>query len=521
MRAAAAGRRLATTRSFIPAPLLARLSRPVRPATILLGWIGATLIFLLVATALGGPTEGDSAEVVYGTWAIAHGHLACVYPVSRNVPSFVLANPFALAAPLYPILTGALAALLRVGHLSPFPSARVLGPSCAHGFTALYRWSTASAAILPTVRLGYVTWLILLAGVAATVRATRARNTGFEVLAGPLVALVPPVVMCLTYYFHPQDLLAEGLILLAVGAFLRRRWALCGALCGLALTSQQFAILAVVVLVILAEREALVKVVGSMVAALAVVDGPFILVSGERALRTALLGSSRVGSDIVSHGGTVLFATGATGVVAFFASRIAPVVAAAALALWGRRRRARPPTPELVVGLVAGALVARLIFEINLFGYYFMATVVTLVVLEMVRGDLGRDVVALGGLLLVGMNPEHVAFISNLTTYGLTLFNDLPIVVGALGVVVLLYDTVRRRTLALADLVWVGFVALAGESHLWHRYNPVWSLPTWAWQVVLVGYLAVILARRLAATTRLDEGNGVGRHLVDGVVPGP
>lgn len=515
MKAVAAGRRLATTRSFIPAPVRARLSRSVRPATILLGSIGATLIFLLIATALGGPTEGDSAEVVYGTWAVAHWHLACVYPVSRNVPNFVLANPFALAAPLYPLLSGAIAAVLRVGHLSPFPNDRMLGPNCSHGFTALYHWSTTSSAILPTVRLGYVTWLILLSGVVFTLRATRARNTGFEVLAGPIVALVPPVAMCLTYFFHPQDLLAEGLILFAAGAFFRRWWVLCGALSGLALTSQQFAVLAVVVLVILVEREAVLAVLVSMVAVVAVIDGPFVLVSGERALRTALLGSSRVGSAIVSHGGTVLFATGATGVVAFLVSRVVPVVAAAALAFWGRRQGARPRDPAFVTGLVATALWTRLVFEINLFGYYFMATVVTLVVLEMLRGDLGRDVVAFVGLLLVGMNPEHIAFISNLTSYGLTLYNDLPIVVGALGVAVLLYDIGRRRALVIADLAWVGFVALTGESNLWHRYYPVWDLPTWAWQIVLVGYLGVILARRLAATTRQSQDSGTEGRLED------
>src|ERR1035438_9457021 len=51
--------------------------------------------------------------------------------------------------------------------------------------------------------------------------------------------------------FHPQDLLAMGLILCGVASVLRDRWVLAGVLMGLALTSQQFSILVLVVLLVL------------------------------------------------------------------------------------------------------------------------------------------------------------------------------------------------------------------------------------------------------------------------------
>lgn len=493
------GSRWATTRSVLPVAWCERLGRPVRPFAVLLGWIGATVSFLLIATALGGPTEGDSAEVVYGTWAVAHGRFACVYPVvPKHVPPG-LANPFALAPPLYPLISGVVAAVLRIGHAVAFPSTGAFGPECVHGFNAIYGWSTKSSAILPTVRIGYLAWLVLLAGVAYLVRSTSLRATGWEVASGFVVAVVPPVVMCITYYFHPQDLLAEGLILLATGAFVRRRYLMCGVALGLALTAQQFAVLAAVVLIIFAGRSAWLRVSAGAVGVVAVIDGPFITESGLRAVKTVLVGSSRVGSSIVAHGGTVLFSFGLHGVADFLASRILPILVAAGVALWvAHSYRGRALCPGVVVAIATAGLLTRLVFEVNLFGYYFLAALVGLALLEVLRRQVGRDVFALLGLFVVELNPEHVALVSNLTGYGLALYYDIPIVVLGLGVAVLISDALRRR-FSIGLVVWIVFVALAGEAHLWHRYDPIVNLREWCWQVVLVSYAILIVARRYYA----------------------
>jgi hypothetical protein len=494
----------ATTRSVLPEFLVERLGRPVRPFVILMGWIGSTMTFLLVATALGGPTEGDSAEVVYGTWAVAHGRFACVYPVVPKHVPVGMADPFALAAPLYPLIAGLVAAITRIGHTVAFPSTRALGPGCVRGFNALFHWSVRSSAIVPTVRIGYVAWIVILGGVVYLVRSTALRNTGWEVAAGFAVAVVPPVVMCLTYYFHPQDLLAEGLIMIAMGAFVRRHLVACGIVMGLALTSQQFAILAAVVLCILAGRARWLRFGVAVAVTVAAVDGFFVSVSGLRAVKTVLLGSSRVGSSIAAHGGTVLFSVGLHGVAVFLASRVFPILTAAGLAWWVvRSQRGRVLSPTVVVAAVTAGLLARLVFEVNLFGYYFTAVFAGIALLEVIRRQVGLDVLALFGLFVVELNPEHIALTSNLTSYGLKLYYDIPIAALAVAVALLVFDTWRRR-LSPWLAVWVAFVTLAGETHLWHRYNPIVNLPEWCWQIVLVGYAILIVARRVTAPDGRD-----------------
>ncbi len=490
--------RVGRTRPSLARRVVSWLDQPVGPLTRVIGWVGSTILFLLVATALGGPTEGDSSEVVYGTWAVQHGRLSCVYPVAGPHHPMALANPFALAAPLYPLVSGLVAAVLRIGHAVDFPSSRTLGPSCANGFAALFRWSVRASAIEPTVRIGFVMWLALLAGVLYLVRSTERRGTGWEVATGFALAVTPPVVMCLTYYFHPQDLLAMALVLAGTGAVLRGRPLTAGVLFGLALTAQQFAILAALAVIVLIDRRSLGRLFVGAATAVVVVDGPFVALSGLRALKTVLLGSSRVGSAITPHGGTVVFSLGLTGIPSFVVSRVVPLVVAAALAAWVRRARGGQALPPAgLVTVVAAALLARLVFEVNIFGYYLMAVFVAVLVVEVLRGQLGRDVIALAGLFLVYFDPEHIALVSNLTPYGLAVFYDIPIVIGALGVVVFLYDALRRRNVVL-DALWVALVALTGEDHLWGHYYPIWNLPEWAWQVIVVGYALVVVARRLA-----------------------
>src|ERR1700677_2595474 len=134
------------------------LERPLSNFWCFVGWLCATGVFFALAGVLGGPAEGDVSETVYGTWSIAHGNLACVYPLASGRHLNDLASPFALAAPLYPIVSARLAALLRIGHDVAFPTTQQFGPHCDRAFTAMFNWSAKSDAILPTIRLGYFVW---------------------------------------------------------------------------------------------------------------------------------------------------------------------------------------------------------------------------------------------------------------------------------------------------------------------------------------------------------------------------
>ena len=100
------------------------LDKPQSGLVCLGGWALATAIFCGMVALLGGPTQGDSAESLYATWSIAHGNLACAYPPASPVTSsFVLFyRPLPGVPPLWPLISGGLAALTRIGHRAPFPS---------------------------------------------------------------------------------------------------------------------------------------------------------------------------------------------------------------------------------------------------------------------------------------------------------------------------------------------------------------------------------------------------------------
>jgi hypothetical protein len=67
-------------------------------------------------------------------------------------------------------------------------------------------------------------------------------------------------------------------------------------------------------------------------------------------------------------------------------ARDAPIVAAALLALWARwRAGSRLLAPVPLIGLCVACLAARLVFEVSLLNYYFLAVGVGLLMLDFVR----------------------------------------------------------------------------------------------------------------------------------------
>lgn len=469
------------------------LDQPISSFWCLMSWITSTIVFVGLSALLGGPTQGDVAETVYGTWSISHGNLSCAYPSAGGAHLNDLARPVALAAPLYSLLSGAVAAVLRIGRSVPFPSAQRFGPGCSAGFVAMFHWSTRSDAILPTIRIGYIVWLPLLAGVVALLRASGRGRRGWEPLTVLLVAATPPVLQCLTFYFHPQDLLAMGLILIAIAFALRDRWLLAGVALGLAFCAQQYSLLALVPLIIVASPRARVRAAAGTLLAVALIDVPFVVATSGRAVKTVLLGSSRVGEGIRSAGGTVLWETDIRGIPLFLLARVAPILASVALAWWARRRlgsRVLEPIP--LVSLIAVSLVVRLVFEENLYGYYFMATAVSLILLDAVRGQLRGTVIAWVGLEATAFNPVHLGVVSNLTAHTVNLFYAIPIVLLTIAVLSIAYDLYQRR-MRLYKYAWVAVVLVTGESKIWGMDHVPYIAPHWLWQVVLVP-LAVVLA---------------------------
>jgi hypothetical protein len=390
-----------TSAVFVPEISLFRrgklwLNRPLSGWWCAVGWILATAIYVGFVRYFEGPTQADSIVSVFSTWAIAHGQWACAYPVNKG-------GSFPFIAPLYPLLSGALAALTHIGGSVPFPSQAAMGAHCANGVNLMGRWSARSNAGGSTVQIGYLSWLFVMGGVVALLRAAGRGRRGWEPFTLVLLACVPMVWMPLEQYFHPQDAIAIGLILGGVACVLRRRWGWAGVVLGLALMSQQFPWLCLAPLVVVAPANRRFRLVGGVVLATAIVSLPLIVATSGRAFGPALLGS---GSSPSPVGGTVLWEFHLHGASLIAFSRVLPILLSMVLARWAVRRLGPgvlQPVP--LISLIASALTLRLVFEVNLWGYYFLAVTVSLVVLSIACGRIRLYLLAWLVMVALAFNP--------------------------------------------------------------------------------------------------------------------
>jgi hypothetical protein len=371
---------------------ISRLDQPLSQWWCAFGWFISTAIFVGLTRLVGGVTTGDASESVNTTWALAHGIPSCGYAPG---------NQFGLAytGPFYPILSGAVTAVLRIGHSAPFPTKAQLGPHCSTAILAMYHWSIRSHALVPTIQIGYVAWVLLMAGVVALLRASGRGRCGWEPVALVIVALAPPVYMCLHEYFHPQDLAAMGLVLAGIACIRRGSWIWAGVFLGLAFTAQQFALLAIAPLLVVAPRDRLPRFVGAAIVSIVAIVGPLTALVSTKAISIALIGSGDS-----SAANTLLGVLHPQGRLVLVLSRFMPIVLAMLTARWTSKRIGSAVLEPLpLIALVATSLSYRLIFEVNLWGYYFMAVAVLLVILDVIRGRIRL-------LLLVWLALVVIAF---------------------------------------------------------------------------------------------------------------
>ena len=150
----------------------------------------------------GRTDELDSELTTGSTWAIAHGQFSCAFP----------SNSLSVA-PLYPMVSGGLAAVARVGHARAVPLGRCPGPLMRQGAHSGRHVVGPRDALPGTLRIAYIAWVVLLVGIVALLRASERGRCGWEPATLVVVATLPPVWMCVAGYFHPQDLFAMGLAL--------------------------------------------------------------------------------------------------------------------------------------------------------------------------------------------------------------------------------------------------------------------------------------------------------------------
>ena len=185
------------------------------------------------------------------------------------------------------------------------------------------------------------------------------------------------------------------------------RWFYGGLLMGLAIVSQQFSWLVVVPLVVVAPRNQLTRFVGGTILSALSVAVPLVVLTSGRAITSVLVGT---GESSVSN--SWLDQTNIHGSPLFVISRFFPLALALVLAWWATQRlgpQLLEPIP--LVSLIATSLGLRLVFEVNLWGYYFMALTVLLIALDVIRGRIRISLV--GWILLVTLAADYGGLFNN------------------------------------------------------------------------------------------------------------
>lgn len=464
------------------------LDQPLTQFKCVLGWMFSLAVFVGLVAFLGGPTDSDASISIYSTWAIAHGSFACAYPHANT-----------LAAPLYPLLSGGLVALLRIGSHAAFPTVAQLGPHCSHAITAMSNWSVKAHAWPRTLQLGDLSWLALMGGVVALLRTTNRGRRGWEPLTLVLLALALPVSMPLVEDFHPQDILAFGLSLGALACTRRSSWRWAGVSIGLAFTSQQLAVLMAVVLFVVAPKGRRWRFAAAAVATVAAIAIPIVALTSGRAVRAVFVGTGLS----PSFGNTWLVETGLRSSVV---TDVVPIVATLGIAYWAVRRFGSSVlATDILVSLFAVTLCIRLAFVLNIWGYYFMPLSAALIVLDVIAGRIRGTTIAWLAMVTLVFNPIIFYQFATGATYDSGSFRAIQIVFLAVALLIILWDVVHRRMRTYL-IGWFVLAIVAFAFDGWMYGPPHTPFPLWFWQAVLIPTALMLVKSSVRLTPLSDSG---------------
>jgi hypothetical protein len=333
------------------------------------------------------------------------------------------------------------------------------------------------------------------------VRAVGRGRQLWEALAVVLVAVTPIVWMPLLDFYHPQDILAVGLILAGMACALRRQWIAAGALLALAVLSQQFALLVLLPLLIVAPTSDRWKLLAASATTWMCIAVPVVVLSSGRALSSLFLGTG----DSFDFGGTVLWETGLRGHALTLLSRIVPIVVALVIAWTGRRRKGdRMMEPVPFVSLMALTMSMRLVFEQGLIGYKFLALSVGLILLAIVRGRVPGYLIVWLALASLAFYPIPYGLDVNARSWGGSAVTGLETAFIVLALAIVVFDVVHRR------VRWYWVLGLVLALAAFAEWPPVQEtqrapFPLWLWQVILVGSGVAMAAAPLVTFLRRDE----------------
>lgn len=331
-------------------------------------------VFVGVLVLRGGPGGADAPQVVVPTTLLSEGHLN-IFPADAQPvtpPGYeIVAAPFVAA--LRPLI-GASDWCVPASFGCIYSNLQTSGPGPP---PRVPRWYRSQAALVILV------WLVLELGLIGLLHAMGRGGTVIEGLALLIVAVTPATTDAVVTFYHPEDLLCMGLICFGIAAALRERWMVTGVLIGAAFLAKQFALLALIPLAITApDLRKRAAVVGSAAAIAVAAILPFFVSDpvatmhslGATAILTWPRGLAKTFVSSITY-----YSAGA----GYAIGRYGPLVLAFGLCVivpWLSRRD--PMTPSGLIGLVTACLATRLVFQIGIFSYYFLATSVFLVCLD-------------------------------------------------------------------------------------------------------------------------------------------
>jgi hypothetical protein len=354
--------------------------------------LGAAAVFFVILLVRGGPNpaETDAHAVTLPTTAISDGALRSAEQAT------LVPNP-----PGYPLLMSPVVLVFRpwIGAPrwcddKPFPD--IASPQIARYFRSVLDPCSAQSTAAPSLRrpswyrsqalLVILAWAVLAGGGVLLMRAA-GMGMGFEeslLVVG--LALLPASTDAVAQSFHPQDLMSVGFSCAGMAQALRRRWVLVGLAFGAAFLCKQFAILPFVA--VLAAAPSWRDRGRSFLPALGLVAAgvlPFYVADPADTLH-AMSAVYVAGVNVVKTS-TVLGLLGIDEHLKLEIARDAPLVGAVILASWARWRRPDGLlAPAPLVGLALACLALRLVFEVSILDYYYLAVGAVLLVLDFVRG---------------------------------------------------------------------------------------------------------------------------------------
>jgi hypothetical protein len=226
---------------------------------------------------------------------------------------------------------------------------------------------------------------------------------------------------------------------------------------------------------------------GAVVAGI-VVALPFIATS-RHALSAITIGTG----NTPSYGGTWVRFLHLSGAPLVLVSRILPIVVAIGLALWLLRRLgAQVLEPVPFVSMMTICISLRLVFEQNMFGYYFTAMAVLLVLLEVIDGRLRGELLAWVAMVLLLYQAFSFGLAYNAVWWGERAAILLPEIAMALALALIIWDAFHRR-IRWYMVAWLAVaIAAFGRwppwTQTWNRWPNAFRPPFhhWTWQLILL-----------------------------------